>query len=111
MARSETDKRPCVDLKNKDTPVLQGYQIFHNHIRPQESLPSKTLAEARGIEIKGKNKWLILIQNASKKILFFYFPIKYCNLPLSSSILISPFFSSKDFILSSKDINSFFAAW
>jgi len=51
-------------LKTKETPILTGYQIFHNYIRPHEGLDSKTPAEACGIEIKGKNKWLTLIQNA-----------------------------------------------
>jgi hypothetical protein len=52
-------------LKTKDTPILLGYQIFHNYIRQHEGLDGKTPAEACGIEIKGKNKWITLIQNAS----------------------------------------------
>jgi hypothetical protein len=31
------------------------------------ALKGKTLAEKAGIEVKGKDKWLTLIQNASKK--------------------------------------------
>jgi len=54
-------------LKTKDTPILTGYQIFHNYIRPHEGLEGKTPSEACGITIKGKNKWLTLIQNASKE--------------------------------------------
>jgi len=54
-------------LKRKRTPILQGYQIYHNFIRPHEALNGKTLAEACGIAIEGKNKWKTLIQNASKK--------------------------------------------
>ena len=54
-------------LKINATPVLQGYQIFHNYVRPHEGLDGKTPAEACGITIEGKNKWLTLIQNASKK--------------------------------------------
>jgi len=53
-------------LKTKETPILAGYQIFHNYIRPHESLDGKTPAEACGIKVEGKNKWLTLIQNASK---------------------------------------------
>jgi transposase-like protein len=53
-------------LKKKDTAVITGYQIFHNYIREHEGLKGKTPAEACGINIKGKNKWLTLIQNASK---------------------------------------------
>jgi putative transposase len=55
-------------LKTKDTAILQGYQLFHNYIRPHEALDGKTPAEACGITIEGQNKWVTLIQNASKKI-------------------------------------------
>jgi hypothetical protein len=54
-------------LKKTDTPILKGYQLFHNYIRPHEGLNGKTPSEACGIKIEGKNKWLTLIQNASKK--------------------------------------------
>ncbi len=54
-------------LKINDTPILQGYQLFHNYIRPHEGLDGKTPAEACGIIIEGKNKWKTLIENASKK--------------------------------------------
>lgn len=54
-------------LKTKETPILTGYQLFHNYIREHEGLNGKTPAEACGIEVKGKNKWVTLIQNASKK--------------------------------------------
>jgi transposase-like protein len=54
-------------LKNTDTPILQGYQLFHNYIRPHEGLEGKTPAEACGITIEGKNKWITLIQNASQQ--------------------------------------------
>ncbi len=53
-------------LKNTDTPILKGYQIFHNYIRPHGGLNGKTPAEACGIEIEGENKWMTLIQNASQ---------------------------------------------
>lgn len=54
-------------LKINETPILQGYQIFHNFIRPHEGLDGKTPSEACGITIERKNKWKTLIQNASKK--------------------------------------------
>lgn len=53
-------------LKREDTPILAGYQIFHNYVRPHEALEGKTPAEACGIEVQGENKWLTLIQNASR---------------------------------------------
>jgi len=54
-------------LKKSDTPILKGYQIFHNYIRPHEGLDGKTPAEACGIKIEGKNKWVTLIQNACRE--------------------------------------------
>jgi transposase-like protein len=51
-------------LKKTDTPILEGYQLFHNYIREHEGLEGKTPAEACGITVQGKNKWLTLIQNA-----------------------------------------------
>ncbi len=51
-------------LKTKNTPILTGYQIFHNYIRGHEGLEGKTPSEACGIKVEGKNKWLTLIQNA-----------------------------------------------
>jgi len=53
-------------LKKPNTPILKGYQIFHNYMRPHEALDGKTPSEACGIEVKGENKWITLIQNASK---------------------------------------------
>jgi len=53
-------------LKREDTPILTGMRIFHNHLRPHMALDGRTPAEAAGIDIKGKDKWLTIIQNASK---------------------------------------------
>jgi len=53
-------------LKREDSPILDGYRIFHNHVRPHMALDGKTPAELAGIQVKGENKWLTLIQNASK---------------------------------------------
>jgi putative transposase len=52
-------------LKRSDTPILKGYQIYHNYIRPHSALGGRTPADACGIAIEGENKWLTLIQNAS----------------------------------------------
>jgi putative transposase len=52
-------------LKKTDTPILKGYQLFHNYIRPHEGLNGKTPSEACGIKIEGENKWITIIQNAS----------------------------------------------
>ncbi len=52
-------------LKKKDTPILKGYQIYHNFIKGHQGLKGKTPAEACGIKVEGENKWITLIQNAS----------------------------------------------
>jgi hypothetical protein len=52
-------------LEKPNTPILEGYQIFHNYIRPHEALNVTTPSEAAGIKVEGDNKWLTLIQNAS----------------------------------------------
>jgi hypothetical protein len=36
-------------LEKGDTPILEGYQIFHNYIRPHMALDGKTHAEEAGI--------------------------------------------------------------
>jgi hypothetical protein len=53
-------------LKTTNTPILVGYQIFHNYVRPHEALNGRTPSEAAGIKIEGENKWLTLIENASR---------------------------------------------
>ncbi|MGP8068454.1 MAG: integrase core domain-containing protein [Candidatus Bathyarchaeia archaeon] len=54
-------------LEKADTPILMGMQIYHDSVRPHESLGGRTPAEAAGIRVEGKNKWLTIIQNASSK--------------------------------------------
>ncbi len=53
-------------LKKDDSPALTGIKLYHNYIRPHMSLYSNTPALRAGIDIKGNNKWLTIIQNASK---------------------------------------------
>jgi len=57
-------------LKKSNTPILTGYQIYHNYIRPHEGLEGKTPAEAAGIKIEGENKWITLIQNAHQTTVY-----------------------------------------
>ena len=54
-------------VKKDDSVIFDGYQIYHNYIRSHMALEGKTPAEACGIEIRGKDKWKTLIQNASKE--------------------------------------------
>lgn len=49
-----------------DTPILKGYEIYHNYMRNHIALDDKTPAQACGIEVNGDNKWITLIQNANK---------------------------------------------
>lgn len=53
-------------LKKPDSPILKGLQIYHNFVRPHQSLEGKTPAEIAGIKVEGNDKWLTLIQNAQK---------------------------------------------
>jgi hypothetical protein len=43
-------------LKRMDTPILKGYQIYHNFVRPHDTLKGKTPADLAGINVKGDNK-------------------------------------------------------
>ena len=54
-------------LKKVDTPILKGYQLYHNYFREHEGLNGRTPAEIAGIRIEGENKWIPLIQNASSQ--------------------------------------------
>jgi hypothetical protein len=47
--------------------IFDGSQIYHNYIRPHMGLGGKTSAEVCGIEIRGKDKWITLIQYATIK--------------------------------------------
>jgi transposase-like protein len=53
-------------LKKIDSPLINGYQIFHNYIRPHMALEGKTPSEACHITIQGQDKWKTLIENASR---------------------------------------------
>jgi len=63
--KSEIEKKTMRSLKREDSPIISGYQIFHNYVREHESLDGKTPAELAGVKIEGNNKWLTLIQNAA----------------------------------------------
>ena len=54
-------------LKKPEPPIIPGYQIYHNYLRPHEALDGKTPAEACGIEVQGENKWITLIQRSSEE--------------------------------------------
>lgn len=52
-------------LKTKASPILTGYQLYHNYVRPHEALKGKTPSEIAGITVEGNDKFMTLIQNAS----------------------------------------------
>jgi hypothetical protein len=52
-------------LKNSGSPILKGMQI-HYSIKPHMGLDGKTPAEAAGIRVEGEDKWLTIMQNASR---------------------------------------------
>ena len=54
-------------IKKPNSAIIEGQRIYYNHIRPHQALNGKTPAEAAGIATEGENKWLTLIQNASRK--------------------------------------------
>ncbi len=45
----------------------RNYQLYHNYFRPHMALDEKTPAEMCGVEIQGDNKWITVIQDASKR--------------------------------------------
>ncbi|MGA3110326.1 MAG: DDE-type integrase/transposase/recombinase, partial [Candidatus Bathyarchaeia archaeon] len=53
-------------VKKEDSPLIAGLQIYHNYVRPHMGLDGKTPADMAGIEVHGNDKWLTLIQNATK---------------------------------------------
>lgn len=53
-------------VKKSDSPLIDGYQIYHNYVRPHMALDGKTPADLAGIEVQGNDKWLTLIQAASR---------------------------------------------
>jgi hypothetical protein len=53
-------------IKRMDSPIFKGYQLYHNYFRSHEGLNGKTPSEAANIKIEGRNKWITVIQNASK---------------------------------------------
>ncbi len=55
-------------LKKDDSPIITGMQIHHNYIRTHMGINNETPADKAGIKIEGNNKWITLIQNASKII-------------------------------------------
>jgi len=61
------DRERCMrTLERSDTSILSGMRIYHNFVKPHMAFGGKTPAEAAGIKVNGENKWITIIQNASK---------------------------------------------
>jgi hypothetical protein len=65
MAKLGTGRRYSRDLRQR-TAHSEGYQLYHNYVRPHESLNGKIPVDACGIIINGNDKWMTLIENAFK---------------------------------------------
>ena len=52
-------------MKTNNSPMIQGYEVYHNFIKPHMGLNGKTPADMEGIEILGENKWKTIIENAA----------------------------------------------
>lgn len=55
-------------LKEDHSPLIDGYKIYHNYFRSHMALNGKTPAQHGKVVIEGKNKFLTVIQNASRNI-------------------------------------------
>ena len=55
-------------MRSQTTPILAGYQIYHNYIREHQGIGNVTPAEKCGIKVEGDNKWVTLIQNAKREV-------------------------------------------
>lgn len=53
-------------LEKPDSPIIAGMRVYHNFVKPHMGPKRKTPAEAAGIRVDGRNKWLTIIQNAAK---------------------------------------------
>jgi len=52
-------------LKDEETPILDGQQIYYNFIRPHMGLAGKTPAQMAGLDLElGGNRWLGLLTKA-----------------------------------------------
>ncbi len=62
------DREKIMRGLNKDnSPIVDCYRIYHNFILGHEAFDGKTPADIASIKVEGQNKWVTLIQNASKR--------------------------------------------
>jgi putative transposase len=46
------------------TAIAEGQRIHYNFVKPHMALDGQTPAQAAGVEINGRNKWLGLLESA-----------------------------------------------
>ena len=56
---------PARGINSENSLVYRIFILHYNYMRPHGGIGGKTTAEAAGIKILGRNKWLTLIQNAA----------------------------------------------
>jgi hypothetical protein len=54
--------------KSHKSAIAEGQRIQYNFVKPHQALENVTPAKKAGIEVKGKNKWMKLLENCSKTI-------------------------------------------
>jgi len=47
--------------------MARGLKLYYNHVRPHSSLGGRTPSDVAGIKVKGRNRWLNLINEANAK--------------------------------------------
>ena len=52
--------------KSMSTPLAEGARIQYNFVKPHIALEGQTPAQAAGIDVNGKNKWMELLKNSLK---------------------------------------------
>ena len=58
-------QRPRQNIPSPRSPLITGFFVYYNFVRPHSSLNERTPAEAAGIIIHGADKWRTIIGNAS----------------------------------------------
>ena len=58
-------QHPRQNIPSPRSPLITGFFVYYNFVRPHSSLNERTPAEAAGIIIHGADKWRTIIGNAS----------------------------------------------
>ena len=53
--------------KKHTSPIAEGQRIQYNFVKPHMALENQTPANKAGVELKGKNKWLGLLNLSTKR--------------------------------------------